>query len=276
MSTLPLCTLIPAIWVRFSCLYQQTECLPVCLNTVTLPLLWDTMCPGLWTVTFMASSLLQCWRYCHNNNDGWTLRLLVFVSLILATTSTAFKLAIEHYFLVDNFGDIEILKQLYTLINIQYLISGVIFWMVHIFFASRLFLLLKSWWIPSLLALLSTTMLACNAYTGISPNQITVKISITAFHVLSVFTDVLVTLSFSFTLSRSRDDDLSSGMSTVLNRLIFFITTRGILLTVVQIAHLAISIERDYNVGHANLTCPISATHGRRGTSTRLCPRIPK
>ncbi|KAF8149356.1 hypothetical protein B0H34DRAFT_183031 [Crassisporium funariophilum] len=119
---------------------------------------------GVFFATILFGMLVVLgWRYCHNNNDGWTLRLLVFVSLILATASTGCKLATEHYFLVDNFGEIEILTKPHVyslrLISVQYLISGVIFWMVHIFFASRLFLLLESWWIPSLLAILSTSML---------------------------------------------------------------------------------------------------------------------
>jgi len=205
----------------------------------------DGLFYGSFIAVFLSGiTLTMAWLYCEKNEDGWPLRLFVSTSLVIGMASTCCKVFLVHHYLVGHFGDINELTKAYPLfVAVIFCMSGVIFLLVHVFFAWRLLSLSKSKIIPAFIALLTVTMLAFNAYSVAKPTGPMSEIALIVFHGLAMFTDVLVTVSFSAVLQKSKESAFSSGTMAVIRRLLLFITTRGILLTAIQAAHVAMLLK---------------------------------
>ncbi|KDR66373.1 hypothetical protein GALMADRAFT_1158652 [Galerina marginata CBS 339.88] len=91
-------------------------------------------------------------------------------------------------------------------------------------------------------------MLALNAYSLITPSPIARENGVIEFHVLALVTDLVVTCAFSLALQNLKANAFSPGMMAVLRRLLVFVATRGILLTALQAAHLALLLAESQNV----------------------------
>ncbi|KAF8988519.1 hypothetical protein BDQ17DRAFT_1374009 [Cyathus striatus] len=132
-------------------------------------------------------------------------------------------------------------------------ISGVLFFLVHGFFATRIFLLTKKWPVPAAIMTMSSVMLGLSAYTSLvdisnvdpfSDHYFRKKkLPIAFFHGFAAITDLIVSISLSSALLISKSNIISNGqMLQVLRRLLLASVTRGILLATIQICHLVMFI----------------------------------
>ncbi|KDR66372.1 hypothetical protein GALMADRAFT_1158665 [Galerina marginata CBS 339.88] len=105
---------------------------------------------GSFVSTFLFGiTVTMAWKYFESNSDRWTLRLLVSTSMLIGLASSLCKVLLVHHYLVGQSRDLRALKDVYTFL--VYSMTGVIFLLVHVFFAWRLLSLTKSYWIPGLL-----------------------------------------------------------------------------------------------------------------------------
>jgi len=134
-----------------------------------------------------------------------------------------------------------------SVLAIDFAVTGVVMFLVHIFFASRLFLLGKGWWLPGIIAFCSIATMGLYISILAEPWQPTnptglfsrtrMKTQISVSHFLSAFVDILLTIGLCVAFSPGKSEFKRTKM--VLHRLLMYSITRGILTALVQIGHVA-------------------------------------
>ncbi|KAF9455784.1 hypothetical protein BDZ94DRAFT_481887 [Collybia nuda] len=207
------------------------------------------------SLALLGVTIVQSWAYVHHNHDKWPLRIFVIVLILLDLTETICATKVLYHFLVNHFGEVDVLGSPTDIISIDFIMTSLIFFISHIFFAYRLWILGKRLWLPVIIALTSTVTLALCA-SSVSPqlsrlvsSEYRVRrtmIELATFHALAVVTDILITIGLSWVLSKSRTSFKINQM--VLQRLLDFVVTRGILITLVQIGHVIMYIHDPKNM----------------------------
>ncbi|KAF9455373.1 hypothetical protein BDZ94DRAFT_1278280 [Collybia nuda] len=208
------------------------------------------------SLVLLGISIVQSWVYAHNNHDRWPLRTFVTLLVLLDITETFCATYIVHHYLISNFGEIEALETPIDVTSVDFAITSIMFFMVHLFFARRLWMLGRSWWLPAVIATTSTAMLALGA-SAVSSQLLggptlgsdlkhRIMIESALCHALGVVTDILVTVGLSRTLSMTHTDLKNTQL--VIHRILYFTVTRGILVCLVQIGHVAMYILDPENI----------------------------
>ncbi|KAF9455807.1 hypothetical protein BDZ94DRAFT_530684 [Collybia nuda] len=197
------------------------------------------------TLVLLGIIVVQIWTYLHNNDDGWALRTFIIVLALLDITETICTTQLVYHYLISHFGDINALKSHWSLISVDFTITNTTYFLAHLFFAHRLWRLRKSCVIPIMITFTSTTMLALGLSIVIEQNlgRLTfsdyqrhyIMIEMAMLHALAITTDILITLGLSWTLSTAY---ASFKTRTVLQRLLVFSVTRGILICFAQTGHI--------------------------------------
>ncbi|KAF9455487.1 hypothetical protein BDZ94DRAFT_1316177 [Collybia nuda] len=200
--------------------------------------------------------MVQSWIYVHNNKDAWALRVFVLGLVSLDLAETACTTQLVHHYLISHFGDTNALKSSTNIISADFTITGITFFVVHLFFANRIWKLGKSWYFPAIISFMSTAMLALGISavfeqkTGLIEfadfQQHHIMIELSLFHGLSALIDILITVSLSWLLSPAQSGYKSTR--TVLQRLLAFTITRGILVCLVQIGHILMYVLDSRNL----------------------------
>ncbi|KAF8996543.1 hypothetical protein BDQ17DRAFT_1411754, partial [Cyathus striatus] len=202
--------------------------------------------------------ILQCWSYYTGSfKDRIGLRLFVASILIMSAISACINTVIIHdNMLVENANELFVRRPENMLVA-TISISGVLFFLVHGFFASRLFLLTKKRFVPIVIVrliiialnehlhnnmqvTLSIIMLGLSACTNTVLGEIysclcltdldaslasdtsaddplseqyfqKKKLPITLFHGFAAVADIIVSISFSYTLMVSKSYVISNG-----------------------------------------------------------------
>ncbi|KAF8987108.1 hypothetical protein BDQ17DRAFT_1375396 [Cyathus striatus] len=193
----------------------------------------------------------QGWNYFTGSfKDKMVLRLFVATILTLSIMSSCINIIKVHdSLLIDNPSD-RISKRPNGTFIATFTDSVVLFFLVHCFFASRIFLLTKKWFVPIIALALSLSMLGLTAYAAfinssdVDPFSLQYfqkkKLPISLFHGFTAVTDIIVSITLSFTLMKLKARVLkdSDGLPQMLNYLLVGLVTRGILLATVQICHM--------------------------------------
>ncbi|KAF9455806.1 hypothetical protein BDZ94DRAFT_1302899 [Collybia nuda] len=235
----------------------------------TVALKFDSDAPTL----LFGITLVSNRTYFHNNQDKWPLRTfvtilvsvsglnragacLILIYRLLDLAQTACATYNMHYYLISHFGEINILKIPTIMVSVEFSITSVTFFMVHMFFALRIWKLGKNGWLPAIITFASTAMLAVGGSAVYSQivgrvkfnqfHQRRILIQTSLFHALGVFTDILITVSLSWLLSKAHTG--FRGTQMVLHQLLMYTVTRGILVTLVQMGHIALYIFHPNNV----------------------------
>ncbi|KAF8069879.1 hypothetical protein FPV67DRAFT_990398 [Lyophyllum atratum] len=210
------------------------------------PLLGDvsSVVNGIFFVStiLLGITVVQGWIYFHNNDDKWTIRSFIIVLITLDIAETCCSTQLIHHYLISHFGDVSILQEYSSVISADFAITGTTFFLVHLYYARRLFIVGRSWWLPGLIVALSIAMMI----VGISavPIQEQSKGSsiahlaaakLTLFHVFAVLIDILITIGLTVTFARARTGFKQTR--SILQRLLLYTASRGILVTLVQIGH---------------------------------------
>ncbi|KAF9455990.1 hypothetical protein BDZ94DRAFT_1315614 [Collybia nuda] len=201
-------------------------------------------------MVLLGISLVQTWTYFHTNRDRWPLRLFVVIIVLLDMSETYCATYMVHYYLVTKFGEVDALGSPITMVSVEFAITSVMYFLVHIFFARRLWMLGKSLWLPGIILFTSTAMLAAAA-SAVSAqlseghmfddfHQRRILIESSLCHALGVVTDVLVTIGLYRTLATTQTDFKNTRL--VLQRILYFTVTRGILVSTVQVGHVAMYV----------------------------------
>jgi len=205
-------------------------------------------------------TIVNGWIYIHNSRDKWPIRIFVILLVILDISDTCCTILLLRYYLVVHFGDFRVLETFpMRVVAAECAISGTIMFLVDTFFASRLFLLKRSWWLPGIIVLCSMVLFSLgisilpfqggvgmlSRFEGKSMERIMV------FHVMGVFVDILVTIALSMILSPGGVGFKRTKM--IFHQLVMYLVTRGILVTLLQIGHIVM-----YAVDPSNLLFWIS------------------
>ncbi|KAF9455808.1 hypothetical protein BDZ94DRAFT_1205400 [Collybia nuda] len=198
------------------------------------------------TLVLFGVIIVQFWIYFHDNNDGWRLRTYVATLFLLDVADTVCTTQLIHYYLISNFGDVNVLKSHTNLMSINFTIIDTTYFLVHLFFVRRLWKLTKSWYIPFVITLTSTTMLALAISILLEQNlaHLTsnnyerqyIMIELGMLHGLAIISDVLITVGLSWTFSRA--PTRFKATRTVIQQLLIFSVTRGIVICLAQVGHI--------------------------------------
>ncbi|KAH7908455.1 hypothetical protein BJ138DRAFT_1157611 [Hygrophoropsis aurantiaca] len=195
---------------------------------------------------FTGIIIVQGWIYMNNNQDSWMLRCLVFFLILADFTINALDLKVMHRNLVQNFGDLEALDQARLDIIFEYAFSVIVVFLVQLFFLTRVYLIKKErWWLP-----ISIGAFAVGGFvTGIMAVHLLDKHPRVAFitstqskilvginGAFSVAADVLITLCLTWSLSTAEDGVKRSDK--ILQKLLRYTVSRGLLVTVAQLLFL--------------------------------------
>jgi len=200
-------------------------------------------------------TVVHGWIYMHNNRDRWPMRTFVVAIVLLDIAETCLMTQLLHYYLINHYGDVPILSIFPWTISAGFVVAGLIVLLVHIFFASRLFLLGKRLWFPALIVACSFTMLGLCISTLIlqrrtdllaSFRDAQLKIQLTAYHILSVSVDILVTIGLSSVFSPGKMEITETR--SIVQQLLVYTLTRGFLITLVQVGHITMYLLRPSNL----------------------------
>jgi len=190
-------------------------------------------------------TIVQGWRYLLDNKDKWPVRIFVAVVVLLDIAESCCSAALLHFYLVENFGNLGVFVLYPKVLAANFRITGSIVFLVHIFFATRLRLLGKSWWYIVIVVILSTIILGL--FTSISImiagqtdllvafGTISLKVQMAAYHVIGAVVDIMITIALCTMFSPKKTQFKSTQM--ILHQLLMYTITRGILILVVQIGH---------------------------------------
>ncbi|KAF9455315.1 hypothetical protein BDZ94DRAFT_1316373 [Collybia nuda] len=100
--------------------------------------------------------VVQFWIYLLDNNDTWAFRAF---SPGLYFTETVSVTQLVHHYLISHYGDHEALKSPTDSVSVEFTSTNITFFLVHLFFANRLWKFGKSRYLPATIVFTSTTML---------------------------------------------------------------------------------------------------------------------
>ncbi|GLB44973.1 hypothetical protein LshimejAT787_1900510 [Lyophyllum shimeji] len=206
------------------------------------------------STVLLGITIVQGWIYLHDNRDRWTIRTFIAVLIILDIAETCCSTQLLHHYLILHFGDFEVLLRFSNVISADFAITGTIFFLVHLYYARRLVIVGRSWWLPGIIVALTIAMLVvgictiavraqADVFGGLEQKE--TKILLTMFHVLAVLIDVLITAGLTVTFSTTQTEFQKTR--SILQRLVLYTASRGILITVVQIGHIVMYLVQPTN-----------------------------
>ncbi|KAH7929264.1 hypothetical protein BV22DRAFT_1116995 [Leucogyrophana mollusca] len=209
-----------------------------------------TLAVGLTGIT-----VVQAWTYVNDNKDPLLLRAFVAILLLADIGTTFLDVQVMHFCLITNFGNLAPLAVTTKAGLAEFILTVIVVYLVQIFFVTRIYLLQKErWWIS--VAISFQLLFATGALgTGIVAladlvKHPTVQILATTENKImfgitgsfSAVADVMITASLTVLLSSAK-----SGVkrtNTVLQKLIVFIVSRGLMVSVTQVLFLIVYLIR--------------------------------
>ncbi|KAF9038257.1 hypothetical protein BDP27DRAFT_1347892 [Rhodocollybia butyracea] len=191
-------------------------------------------------------TIVQAWIYIQTNRDKWPLRTLVAVLVLADFATTCMQSQVVHYYFVANFGNLETLSFTSRPLTWEILISVGAVFCVQIFFASRVWLLGRTHWTVPLLIILSAIgggaagfaqvigEFQNNSEANLAKERPKIELAFNA--VLDFVSDITTTVALSWTFK-----GMNSGIKrtdTLINKMFQYAVTRGIFVTVNQLAFL--------------------------------------
>ncbi|KAH7908751.1 hypothetical protein BJ138DRAFT_1156935 [Hygrophoropsis aurantiaca] len=211
---------------------------------------WDGLFWSFLLATVLSGiTIVQGWIYINNcDTDPWSLRILV-VGLILADfVTTALDLHILHFSLIENFGDLGPLGDITLTAASEFTLTMVIVYIVQLFFASRVYFFNKHRpWLAIAIVLSGTAaltfglMAAAQMYRHRLMSYLDTRGNEILFGLnggFAALADVGITVSLTWTLASSKRGIKQTD--TVLQKLLLYIVSRGLLVSITQVLFLVI------------------------------------
>lgn len=193
-------------------------------------------------------SMSQCWTYAHNNNDKLHLRLLVAVLILLDLTITCLNCLDLRYYLMLNFGNPNALLTINDTMMATFGVTLIVVYLSTLFYASRIYIFdRRSLWAAVIACCGSTGFLVNGALLldGFRKNPQVSHLSSPRMKLWlgmalgsSLIGVTIITAVLMIKLSSARTH--IKRTQTMLQRLLLFIVTRGVLVTLNLIAFLVV------------------------------------
>jgi len=198
----------------------------------------------VFSAVFYGVTLMQTYQYYDTcRSDGWFMKTLVAVIFVLDTAQLGLVIHVVWFYLIDSFGHPENLILVIWSLLAQIIFSTTIASIVQFFFAYRIRLLSRNWFISFLIVVFAILHLAFDIYFVIALLQKGTFLAIPGLTwatstslANSVASDVLVAGAMCFYLLTSK-----SGISRtdhVVNNLILYAVSTGFLTTIFSLVTL--------------------------------------
>ncbi|KIK50113.1 hypothetical protein GYMLUDRAFT_101347 [Collybiopsis luxurians FD-317 M1] len=206
-------------------------------------LLWGPFFGMLLSAVLVGTVGAQAWTYFHRNSDSVLLRATVVVLFNFVLVSNCLDIATTFNYTISHFEDPAAIDQLPRYFIVELVVSGIPVFIVDVFFASRIHHLNRGYSCLSyIIVITALTAFACgcvpagflfNVPTRINLSSTWVKSPFCAQNVLRAFTALIssgaICWAYRGNLAKTK------RTKSVLQSIIQFTVTRGILLSVVQI-----------------------------------------
>ncbi|TFK41524.1 hypothetical protein BDQ12DRAFT_388149 [Crucibulum laeve] len=195
------------------------------------------------------ATCLQTWHYFQSYSDPPLIKATVIILLVLETLHSAFCIHAIYYFLVTSYDNpLALLKCTWTAIG-SVLVSALIIFLVHLFYAKRVYTVSrKNKIITVAIALLTLAGFGMGIVKAFRLKYFYLFGAIVALQEasisVSVATDILIASSLSYHLHHSRTGLRSTD--TLINKLTIFAINNGVLTSVFGIVTLiALRVKSD-------------------------------
>lgn len=204
-------------------------------------------------------TISQGWTYAYDNNDRWHLRLLVAVLILMDFATTCLSFYILRYYLISNFGNLTVLETLTRPIIATIGIIFIVTYLSTLFFASRIYLLDNgSLWVAVTAALFATghfvTIILVLDGLRKDPRVFilpTVHMRITVGIGLSCFIVSVSIITAALSMKLYSRHSYFKTTQTMLQRLLLFVVTRGVLVVLNLISFLIVYELQSYTLNWA-------------------------
>ncbi|KIK67061.1 hypothetical protein GYMLUDRAFT_849204 [Collybiopsis luxurians FD-317 M1] len=200
--------------------------------------------------------MVQMWTYIILNRDKWFFRAMVCLLFVMDMATTYFDISLLHFYLVSNFGDLNVFASFETFFILEILLTALIVFVVDLYFASRVYLFKQVHWsvlgfilstdvIALLISLLSVVISfqpALFAKLGFTEKHN--EIVVATENAVSTVCEVVATAALAWSLGLSQTGVRRTDLSAVLRRLLTYTITRGLLLTVIQVLSLVVYVAQ--------------------------------
>ncbi|KAH7927610.1 hypothetical protein BV22DRAFT_268848 [Leucogyrophana mollusca] len=196
-------------------------------------------------------SIVQGWIYFNNyDKDHWLFRVFVaiLINRMADLTTTGLDLKVLHFCLIENFGDLASLIVITSPVTWEFILTVATVFCVQVFFASRIYLFYKqSVWLPVAIiffgagALVSGVLGAGFFFSHNSVPYLATKKNKILFIIngsCAAVADIATTIFLTWTLASAKRG--FKRTNTILQKLLVYIVSRGLLVTVTQVLFLVI------------------------------------
>ncbi|KAH7915193.1 hypothetical protein BJ138DRAFT_1176726 [Hygrophoropsis aurantiaca] len=203
-------------------------------------------------VALTGITVVQAWTYVNDNMDSWILRSFVALLLMADIGTTFLDVQVMHNCLITNFGNLAPLAVTTKEGLAEFILTLIVVFLVQGFFVTRIYMLQKEkWWNPVIILLFATVALGTGAVALADlvkhPSVLVLataenKIMFSITGSFSAVADIMITASLTMLLSSAK-----TGMqrtNTVLQKLIVFIVSRGLMVSVTQVLFLIVYLIR--------------------------------
>ncbi|KAJ7680763.1 hypothetical protein DFH06DRAFT_1464897 [Mycena polygramma] len=215
----------------------------------------DAIFTGIMVSTFLCGiTVVQTWNYFSSNsvNDGWMLKSFVVILFLLDTVTAGLTVEIVHFYLVENFGNLETLETLPLAGVFEVGCNVVTVFLVELFFAHRVYLLFhRHLVIPAIIVTFAVAGLVAGIFIVVNiSHDLTVaalakpsmKIETALCNTFLALSDLTATFAMSYAFYTSRGPIKSTN--SLLDKLLGFVVARGGLVTATQFLTLALYVAQ--------------------------------
>jgi hypothetical protein len=178
--------------------------------------------------------------------DSIQMKLLVTFVFVMETVHTALVAHYVVYYLVEHFGDLQVLTQIPRTLGASVVVGFLVAWTVNQFFVRRIYILSrKNWWLAAIISILATVRpafgLTAAAFTIMYPEWVAFKehaqwIMMTGLS-LGLVVDCLITFCVSYQLLKGRNT-IFGHTRNIINTLLKYCINTGAILTIFALMEL--------------------------------------
>ncbi|KAJ7598982.1 hypothetical protein C8J56DRAFT_915580 [Mycena floridula] len=197
------------------------------------------------SIAMMGITIMQAFRYFNTKYDAWFFRLFVAIVIALDFGNVALDAAVLRYYLIENYGNPSAFLALSSYLSLESMMTAIIVFLVHLFFASRVYqLTARNWYITGFILMTATCALVAGLLKSVatlhdsnvdhlSSKAMVIEVVLRALS--AALCDVTVTVVLYRALRESQSGTATRSRRNNIQTLLNFIMTRGVLVTVTQL-----------------------------------------
>ncbi|KAH7929247.1 hypothetical protein BV22DRAFT_138573 [Leucogyrophana mollusca] len=227
---------------------------PVGTVSINVSAGFDGLYYGFMMATILSGiSIVQGWVYLNScDKDHWGLRSFVGIMVLADLVTTSLDLKVMHFCLIENFGWLPALTVITRPVTLEFILTVITVYCVQLFFASRIYLFKKqSVWLSAIIVFFGTgAVIAGVSGAGLFFHHDEVSFLATRKNKIlfginggcAAIADIVITVVLTWTLSSAKRG--FKRTDTMLQKLLLYVVSRGLLVTVTQILFLIIYFIR--------------------------------